>query len=156
MKSNKTAVFLVVVVLVVIFGLGIIYAVSHKNSTNDTSSQSNSEGDVAGVNTQDSSKDPAWIEGLAKYLTEKGMVMYGAYWCSHCKAQKEEFGNAVKYIDYVECDASGPNANPDECKANNIEGYPTWIYQGKQYSGEQSLEKLAQITGYDQENSAAN
>lgn len=151
MDNKKVALFLVVLIVVVVAGLGIVFYTNGKNSapSNQQSTQ-DSNSDVSGVTNEDSSHDAAWIEGLAKSLNEKGMVMYGAYWCSHCQAQKKMFGDAVQYIDYVECDPSGTNANPDECKANNVEGYPTWIYQGKQYSGEQSLEKLAEIIGYNQ------
>ena len=39
---------------------------------------------------------------LAKHLTEEGAVMYGAYWCPHCSDQKQSFGKAFKYIQYVE------------------------------------------------------
>lgn len=155
MESKKIALFLGAVIIVVLIGLGVVFYTSGKNNSdktanNSSSSQSENSGDVAGVTTEDSSKDPAWIEGLAKALNEKGMVMYGAYWCSHCANQKKLFGEAFKYVDYVECDPSGPNANPDECKANNIEGYPTWIYNGQKFSGEQSLQKLAETIGYNQ------
>ena len=152
MESKKIALFMIAIIAVVLVGLGIVFYTSgksNKESAAQTDSTS-SEGDVAGVTTQDSSSDPGWIEGLAKALTEKGAVMYGAYWCSHCNNQKEMFGEAVKYIDYVECDPSGPDANPDECKANNIEGYPTWVYQGEKFSGERSLEKLAEMIGYNE------
>ncbi len=156
MGNKKIFLFLGVVGLIIVVGLGIVFYSNRKNndqaSTDNASKTDTSEnnGDVAGATTQDSAKDAKWIEGLAKALTEKGMVMYGAYWCSHCNNQKKMFGDAVKFIDYVECDSAGENANPDECKANNVEGYPTWIYQGKQYSGEQSLEKLAQTIGYNE------
>ena len=151
MKSRRVFLFLGAVLFVLIAGLGIVFY-ANKNDTNGevANNSSKNEGDVAGVSTQDSAQDAKWVEGLAKDLSEKGMVMYGAYWCSHCKNQKNLFGDAVQYIDYVECDPAGENSNSDECKANNVEGYPTWIYQGKQYSGEQSLEKLAEIIGYNQ------
>lgn len=149
MESKKIALFLSAVIVVVLIGLGVVFYTSGRDDSSDNAQDSSqNDGDVAGVTTQDSSKDPVWIEGLARSLNEKGMVMFGAYWCSHCQNQKKAFGDAVKYIDYVECDPAGENPNPDECKANNIEGYPTWVYQGQQYSGEQSLEKLAQIIGY--------
>ena len=150
MGNKKVFLFLGAVLVVVIVGLGVVFLANKNNSNPDVANTQSGEGDVAGVTTQDSAKDAKWLEGLAKALSEKGMVMYGAYWCSHCKKQKEAFGDAVKYIDYVECDPAGENSNSDECKANNIQGYPTWIYQGKQYSGEQSLEKLAEIIKYNE------
>ncbi len=151
MENKKIILFIGAVGLVIVAGLGVVFYTNTKHFdkivTNDSDTSEN-KGDVAGVTTQDSDKDAKWVEGLAKALTKKGMVLYGAYWCSHCNNQKKMFGEAVKHIDYVECDAQGENANPDECTANNIEGYPTWTYQGKKYIGEQSLEKLAQIINY--------
>lgn len=144
MGNNKINLFIGAAVVVVVAGLGIIFYASGK--TNNDSAKMFDNGTVAGASTQ--GKSSAYLEALAKHLSEKGMVLYGAYWCPHCKDQKAAFGDAFKYIDYVECDAKGPNANPDECVAKKIEGYPTWIYQDKQYSGFQSLDKLAEITGF--------
>ncbi|OQB05715.1 MAG: hypothetical protein BWY19_00848 [bacterium ADurb.Bin212] len=145
MDSKKIYLFFSIVIAIVVVGLLVVFYTGGQKPDQTNSGES---GDVAGATTQDSSQDKEWIEGLAKKLTEKGVVMYGAYWCSHCNNQKKMFGDAVKYIDYVECDPSGEGANPDECKANEIEGYPTWIYEGTKYPGEMSLEKLAQIVGY--------
>lgn len=61
-------------------------------------------------------------DDFAKCLTEKGAVMYGAEWCSHCKEQKAIFGDSFKFIKYVEC----PD-NTKLCLDNGITGYPTWI-----------------------------
>lgn len=145
MSNKKWLLFLAIAVIVIIAGLGIIFFAS--NRVGDKNSKSESEnGQVAGTSTQ--TENAEYKEKLAKFLKEKGMILYGAYWCPHCKEQKELFGDAAQYLDYVECDAKGENANPDECIARGIEGYPTWIYEGKQYSGTQSLEKLAEIVGF--------
>ncbi|NJM73839.1 MAG: hypothetical protein HC862_29090, partial [Scytonema sp. RU_4_4] len=40
------------------------------------------------------------------------------------------------------------DSRPDLCKAAGIQGYPTWEINGKLYSNVQSLEKLAQVSGY--------
>jgi uncharacterized membrane protein len=91
---------------------------------------------------------PAAVD-LAKHLTSIGAKMYGAYWCPHCHEQKEVFGKeATKLLNYVECDPNGLNPHPDECKAQNVTGYPTWAIQGKTYSGFQSLEELAKSSNY--------
>lgn len=143
--GNKKWLILGIALVVIIAGLGIIFFASNK--VGDKSSKSASdEGQVAGASTEN--KTPAFKEALAKDLKVKGMILYGAYWCPHCKDQKALFGDAAQFLDYVECDAKGPNANPDECVARGIEGYPTWIYQGQKYSGTQSLEKLAEIVGF--------
>jgi thiol-disulfide isomerase/thioredoxin len=86
---------------------------------------------------------------LAKCLTEKNAVMYGAYWCPHCDRQKKEFGTAgFEHVNYVECDPRGEDAQPELCISKQIEGYPTWEFaDGTRLSGEQSLENLALKTG---------
>jgi len=86
-------------------------------------------------------------DDFAKCLTEKGAALYGAYWCPHCQNQKAEFGSSKKYLNYVECDPNGDNANPNLCKSNNVTGFPTWIINGTHYEGEQSLEKLSSLAG---------
>ena len=86
---------------------------------------------------------------LATHLQTIKAKMYGAYWCPHCHTQQELFGKqALTAITYIECDPRGKNAQPDLCKAANIKAYPTWEIRGKYYSGRQSLEKLALLSGY--------
>ncbi len=80
---------------------------------------------------------------FAKYLTEQGVKMYGTEWCSHCKNQKKLFGSSFQYIDYIDCDK-----NRNECTIAGVTGYPTWKINGQDYPGEQSIERLAQLSGY--------
>lgn len=82
------------------------------------------------------------LDAFAQCLTDKGLRMYGAYWCSHCKAQKAEFGSSFKYINYTEC-----TDKPDECTAAGVQGYPTWKIASTTLEGEQPLETLASTTG---------
>lgn len=83
-------------------------------------------------------------QSLAKCLTDKGVIMYGAYWCPHCANQKELFGSDFQFIKYQECDPSGENGNPEICENAGVEAYPTWIdSQGNKLSGTQPLETLA-------------
>ena len=147
--SNNLKTFLFILLAVFLVSGGLIFMGSKSKKSADNNSTSSQEiGGVAGASTNEESKDNGYIERLAKFLNEKGMVMYGAYWCPHCNDQKKLFGDAVEFVDYVECDEKGPNANPDECIAKGIEGYPTWIYQDKQYSGYKSLSELAAIVGF--------
>jgi len=86
---------------------------------------------------------------LATHLQTIKARMYGAYWCPHCHTQQELFGKeAFSAITYIECDPRGKDAQPDLCKAANIKAYPTWEIRGKYYTGRQSLEKLAILSGY--------
>ncbi len=83
------------------------------------------------------------VEKLALCLKEKGAVMYGTYWCPHCKKQKEMFGEAFKYINYVEC-----TEVPQKCEEAGIYGVPTWIFKnGTKLEGIQTLEKLKEVSG---------
>lgn len=84
---------------------------------------------------------------FAKCLTEKGVVMYGAYWCPHCANQKNDFGSSWKYIKYVECDSRGDNGNPQLCKEKGITGYPTWFINGEYISGEVPFQTLSYLSG---------
>ncbi len=89
---------------------------------------------------------------LAQHLRNIGAKEYIAYWCPHCQEQKLLFGkqayelisNSIK----VECAPDSPLAKPDLCKAEKIEGYPTWVINGKSYSGVQTLQQLAQASDY--------
>jgi len=80
-------------------------------------------------------------DSFAKCLSEKGMVMYGAYWCDHCKEQKKIFGSSFQYINYVEC-----TEKQQTCDDAGIKGYPTWVIEGKSYEGVQLLYNLSSLT----------
>jgi len=86
------------------------------------------------------------LDDFAKCITTKGVVFYGASWCTHCQAQKTLFGDSLQYVKYVECAASG-NTQTKECTDAGISGYPTWIVNNQSYPGEQTLENLAKLTG---------
>ncbi|MFH1683004.1 MAG: thioredoxin domain-containing protein [Candidatus Woesearchaeota archaeon] len=79
---------------------------------------------------------------FAQCLTDKGVKMYGAEWCSHCQNQKAMFGSSFQYVDYVDCEQS-----QQECSIAGIQGYPTWKISGNDYPGEQSFERLASLSG---------
>ena len=81
------------------------------------------------------------LDNFAKCLTEKEIKIYGTEWCSHCKNQKQTFGNSFQYIDYIDCDK-----NKNECLKSDIQGYLTWEIDGKKYPGEQSLQRLSQLS----------
>jgi hypothetical protein len=54
-------------------------------------------------NSSSTSSKIGLYDAFAQCLTDKGAVMYGAEWCSHCKAQKAAFGDSFRLIKYVEC-----------------------------------------------------
>lgn len=86
---------------------------------------------------------PGQYDDFAKYLSGQGVKMYGTEWCSHCKNQKELFGPSFRYVNYIDCDKKR-----EECSSAGVQGYPTWKINGQNYPGEQSLERLAQLSGY--------
>lgn len=89
-----------------------------------------------------------YASGLARHLTQSGAVMYGAYWCPHCRDQKALFGSAAALLPYVECDPQGAHAQPDRCRARGIRVYPTWDFHGQLVEGVLSLDDLARRSGY--------
>jgi len=124
MKSKRVEnIIALLVVLAVVFGIG--YFVYNKKTA------------------------PGEYDQLAQCLTDKGVKMYGAWWCPHCKAQKEAFGNSFDLIDYVECAGSSPQSPQLQiCNDEGVEGYPTWKFpNGTVLSGEQSMKKLAETAG---------
>jgi uncharacterized membrane protein len=131
----------IIVGLVVLIGTLGVYAQANPSVANN-----NPTGQVGLPITTTSG--PAEI-ALARHLKQIGAKEYGAYWCPHCHEQKQLFGKeAAKELNYIECDAKGQNGRPDLCQAAKIEGYPTWEINGQLYSGTQSLQKLADISGY--------
>jgi uncharacterized membrane protein/glutaredoxin len=87
---------------------------------------------------------------LAEHLTQSGAKMYSAYWCPHCHDQKQLFGKeATAKLPYVECAPDGLNSQTAVCQAiPEIKGFPTWEIDGQFLSGAQSLDALAQASGY--------
>ncbi|MFO8041291.1 MAG: vitamin K epoxide reductase family protein [Sodalinema sp.] len=86
---------------------------------------------------------------LAQHLRERGIKMYGAFWCDFCQRQKELFGReAAEELDYVECDENGVNPNPAACQAAGIQSYPSWEIDGELQRGLIPLNELADLSGY--------
>ncbi|MCA9374555.1 hypothetical protein KC725_05345 [Candidatus Peregrinibacteria bacterium] len=92
---------------------------------------------------------PEKAVAIAKCLEDKGVEMYGAFWCPHCKDQKKAFGSqAEEFIPYNECDARGENEVSETCIELEIEGYPTWIFtDGSREERVLPLTELQEISG---------
>lgn len=88
--------------------------------------------------TRKPASNPA-IDQFAKCLTDKGAIMYGAYWCPHCQSQKKLFGDSFQYVKYVEC-----TVDIQLCQDNKIDGYPTWVFvDGSRQGGEMTFQDLS-------------
>ena len=91
---------------------------------------------------------PSPMESFAQCLTQKGVTMYGAFWCPHCQNQKEMFGESWQFVNYVECALPGGMGQAKACADAGIKGYPTWVFgDGTMSAGELTLEDLSQKSG---------
>ena len=123
MKFKKIKVFFLIIIILI---LGAILAVAFKSASEDTSGK---------------------YDAFATCLKDKGAVLYGAFWCPHCQAQKKLFGSSENFLPYVECSTPDMKDQTQICKDKEITGYPTWEFaDGSRLSGEISLETLAQKT----------
>ncbi len=93
----------------------------------------------------------AWAprqHALAAHLRQAGAVMYGAFWCPACRAQKAQFGPAADQVPYVECDSTGVNARPEQCARVGVRRYPTWMIHGTRHEGLLTLDELATLSRF--------
>jgi thiol-disulfide isomerase/thioredoxin len=94
------------------------------------------------------SSKPSIYTEFAQFLAEEEATFYGAFWCPHCLDQKRMFGNAEKYLDYVECSTPDRSGQTPVCTEAGITSYPTWEFAGGQRTtGALDVEVLAAITG---------
>lgn len=90
------------------------------------------------------------LASLATCITDSGAKFYGSFWCSHCQAQKKDFGESAKLIPYIECSTAGGNGQLPVCEAAGITSYPTWEFgDGSFLLGRVPLDILAERTGCD-------
>lgn len=91
--------------------------------------------------------DSGKYDAFATCLGDQGAVFYGAFWCSHCQAQKKLFGSSQKLLPYVECSLASGQGQTQVCIDKKIESYPTWEFADEsRLSGEVPLEQLAEKT----------
>lgn len=126
------------ILIIVIASLCVLAIVNRRTPSNSSTDPTQNQ----------SLTEDKWV-ALAKALTAQGAKLYGASWCSHCQEQKAMFGDAWKYISYVECaDEKYPNRQTDACAAARIESYPTWIFgDGIRKEGAVPYEELAHKVG---------
>lgn len=90
---------------------------------------------------------PGKLDAFAQCINDSGAKFYGAFWCSHCQAQKAMFGKSVSLLPYVECSLPSGSGQTQICNDQKIEGYPTWIFKdGSRLTGEIPLATLAEKT----------
>src|SRR5216684_4901870 len=93
-------------------------------------------------------KPVSTLDGFAQCLKAKGTRMYGAWWCPHCADQKEMFGYAFQYVNYVECSPKELRTATPECTQAGVKNFPTWQFaDGSRTEGAQPLSVLSEKTG---------
>jgi thiol-disulfide isomerase/thioredoxin len=86
-------------------------------------------------------------DSFAQCIKASGATFYGAFWCPHCQDEKKLFGDAVKFLPYIECSTPDGSAQLQVCKDASIQSYPTWAFKdGSRLTGEISLDQLAEKT----------
>jgi hypothetical protein len=89
-------------------------------------------------------------DAFARCLTQKGVKMYGAWWCPHCSDQKKLFDASFQYAPYVECGFPDNTSKMQTvCVDAGIKHFPTWQFPpvGERVEGEMPLEDLSLRTG---------
>ena len=83
---------------------------------------------------------------LAKYLNDKGVIKYSAYWCPNCLNQSELFGKqAYRELNVVECSRDGINSQTQLCIDKKIKGFPTLETNGKLILGVLLLYRVMKV-----------
>jgi hypothetical protein len=89
-------------------------------------------------------------DNFARCLSDRGVKMYGTWWCPHCEEQKEKFRASFEFVPYVECGVPGSlkGKNP-VCDDAGIKHYPTWQFPptGERVERVFTLEELSDRTG---------
>ncbi|MGA2004515.1 MAG: hypothetical protein ABSG70_14105 [Terriglobales bacterium] len=89
-------------------------------------------------------------DSFARCLGDRGVKMYGAWWCPHCQEQKEKFAASFEYAPYVECGIKGDvHGLAQVCKEQDIHHFPTWQFPptGERVERIFTLEELRDRTG---------
>ncbi len=74
---------------------------------------------------------------FARCITRAGARYYTAAWCPHCARQSKLFGNAIRYVNVVDCTAG----------CTGVDSFPTWTFRdGSRLSGVATLDELASRT----------
>lgn len=91
---------------------------------------------------------PSIYDSFATCLQDSGAMFFGAFWCPHCRDQKEMFGSASRLIPYTECSTPDGRGQLAVCRDKNVDTYPTWEFaDGERVTGTMQLADLSAKTG---------
>jgi thiol-disulfide isomerase/thioredoxin len=84
---------------------------------------------------------------FATCIANSGAQFFGAFWCPHCREQKELFESSAKLLPYIECSTPDGQGQKQVCTDKEIKSYPTWIFaNGERLTGTLEFAELAQKT----------
>jgi thiol-disulfide isomerase/thioredoxin len=93
-----------------------------------------------------SSERTTTYDAFAQCLKDAGAKFYGAFWCPHCKEQKDLFENSLK-VPYIECSTPDGKGVNQICVDEGVTGYPYWKFSdGSVLESVQKLSTLAEKT----------
>lgn len=113
---------------------------------------SNAKNEIVYVPARLRRDSSAQATALADYMRRESIVLAGAYWCPHCRRQRELFGRQAN-VPYVECAADGYQSQAKglcrTVQSPGITGFPTWLKGNVVMAeGEMPLDVLAKTLGY--------
>jgi len=117
--KNNSLITMVVILAVIILAIIIIISSGNPNSNPNGNNSS--------------------LEETAKCIGEKA-TLYVQLGCHACENQEKMFGEYVQYLIIIDCWY-------EKEKCVGITATPTWVINGEQYKGVQSIEKLKELTG---------
>jgi hypothetical protein len=79
---------------------------------------------------------------LAKCLSSKGAVLYGASWCPYTQKQIASFKDGFQNLSYVECTKQGTL-----CRERGVSAYPTWIIGESRIVGYRAPAEIGSAAG---------
>ena len=80
-------------------------------------------------------------------LSGKDVSLYVSQSCDFSDEQSKLLGDGISKINTIICYDGKTDHQTSQCENLGIEGYPTWIINGKQLKGVQSLETLSKESG---------
>lgn len=78
----------------------------------------------------------------AVYSLNKNQVLFGKENCKFTQKQKEELGDFVHLIKFIDCEQQ-----QEKCEYFNIKQYPTWLINNRTIAGAFTVDELKSLTG---------
>ena len=126
-----------------------VYNSSATKSNTDNNQTALTQSNTTASNTVVKETVPTSESKMKKFvscLDNVGTKMYSVYWSPDTNIQLGYFNEYNSSIKVIECDKESSDYN-SACDNKSFNVYPTWVINGKEYSGVQSLVKLSEYSG---------